>query len=227
MLAFIQNDPDVPAGNFAKWLLEDQIHFCTVKAFAGEQLPVDDVDALIVLGGAMGVYDGERYPFLLTVKDLIRQIMSREIPVLGVCLGGQMLADILGARVDSSLKGEKGIHSVSLRDSAVFDPLFIDIPEKFSTFQWHNDSFGLPVGADLLASSRVAENQAFRFGRNIYGVQFHPEVDLATVVSWVSSSDGNVDSTEIIDNYIREQGKYTTVSRILLNNFLRLACLID
>jgi GMP synthase-like glutamine amidotransferase len=226
MLAFIQNDPEVPAGNFAGWLREDNIPYRIYRAFAGERLPLEGVCASIILGGAMGVFDDQEYPFLRAVKGYIRELMVREIPVLGICLGGQLLADALGARVYSGRDGEKGIHPVSLTDSAASDRFFSGIPTSFPTFQWHNDSFDSPDGAVLLASSHHAKNQAFRYGGHIYGIQFHPEVDQETVAAWVHVSDEDP-SKEIIDGFSLEAVKFTTVSRMLLNNFLRIACLMD
>ena len=177
MLTLIQNDPQVPSGSILDFLRRLDLPFLIVKAYSGEVLPsVTDSSAVIVLGGSMGVHDSSQYPYLLAVKSYIQQALLNEIPLLGICLGGQLLADVLGATVHSRKNGEMGLHSVKVLESAVSDPLFHEIPRSFISFQWHNDSFEIPTGAICLASSSDCAHQAFRYGVNQYGLQFHPEV---------------------------------------------------
>lgn len=224
MITLIQSDPEVPAGAITEWLRINDTPYRIVRAFSGEMLPSPDTSrAAIVLGGSMGVHDGARFPFLCTVKTFIREAVSLNIPFLGICLGGQLLADALGAQVHSGRYGEKGVHSVNLLDPADSDPLFSGIPTEFSTFQWHDDSFELPRGAVLLASSDTCANQAFRFGGSMYGLQFHPEVTREIVTSWSRSSGDKATSPRFMEEFIREEERYLPVSRILLENFLRIA----
>lgn len=174
----------------------------------------------------MGVHDCSRYSYLLAVRSYIQQSVVREVPLLGICLGGQLLADALGAPVHSQKNAEMGLHSVEILEPATSDPLFLQIPQVFTAFQWHNDSFEIPAGAVCLASSPVCAHQAFRYGVNQYGLQFHPEVTRSIVASWIENSDAVKDSTRILEDFVREEDGYSAVSRKLLENFLRIANLL-
>lgn len=227
MLTLVQNDPDVPAGSIADCLADNHILYRTVRAFSGEMLPLPAASsAVIVLGGSMGVHDDAQFPYLSAVKSYIRSVVECNIPFLGICLGGQLLADALGARVHTGRFGEKGVQPIRLLGHTPADPLFLGIPEMVPTFQWHHDSFELPEGAALLATSSACVNQAFRFGTNSYGLQFHPEVTWEIVASWSGSSTDGPDASAVMDEFLRAEECYRTVSQSLLKNFLRVARLI-
>jgi GMP synthase (glutamine-hydrolysing) len=143
------------------------------------------VGSLIVLGGPMGAYEVDRHPYLRVEIDLIRAFLAAERPVLGVCLGAQLLAAAAGARVYPGERGKEiGWAPVQLTEAGVNDPLWAGFPESFDTFHWHGDSFDLPADAELLARTERYV-QAFRLGRVASGVQFHPEVVPAQLESWI------------------------------------------
>jgi GMP synthase (glutamine-hydrolysing) len=154
-----------------------------------ESLP-DDAGAvrdggLVVLGGPMGAYEADRYPHLRAEIELIRAFLAAERPVLGICLGAQLLAVAAGARVYPGERGKEiGWAPVQLTEAGVHDPLWTGFPESFDTFHWHGDTFDLPAGAELLAHTE-GYVQAFRLGPAAYGVQFHPEVVPAQLESWI------------------------------------------
>ena len=140
---------------------------------------------LIVLGGPMGAYDADRHPFLAAEVELIRAFLGAERPVLGICLGAQLLAAAAGARVYPGDRGKEiGWAPVQLTEAGMKDPLWTGFPETFDTFHWHGDTFDLPAGAELLARTE-GYVQAFRLGPVAYGVQFHPEVVPAQLESWI------------------------------------------
>jgi len=227
MLTLIQNDQEVPSGNFLEWFQEYKLPVRIIKPYSGEDFPsLKKTSALIFLGGAMGVHDSSRFPFLLAVKSYIQQAVIQEVPLLGICLGGQLLADALGAPVHSQRNGEMGIHSIEVLPSGTSDPLFYEIPEIFTAFQWHNDSFEIPEGAVCLASSANCAQQAFRYGASQYGLQFHPEVTRSIVTSWIESSGMVDDASWILEDFIRKEEEYTAVSHKILVNFLRIARLL-
>ena len=225
MLVIIRNDPEVPLGAFTGYLAEAGTPYTTIHPYAGEALPpVRFLSAVIVLGGVMGVHDTDRHPFLVTVKGFIRECVSSGIPFLGICLGGQLLADALGGRVTPRACGEKGTLPVRLSSEGKNDPLFAGASEEFVTFQWHNDCFATPEGGVLLASSAACPGQAFRFGSNVYGLQFHPEVDRAIVSLWAGESEESADvAARFLADFITGEDAYRGASRLLLNNFLRIA----
>ncbi|NIN72284.1 MAG: glutamine amidotransferase [Gemmatimonadetes bacterium] len=154
-----------------------------------ESLPderrVVGIGSLIVLGGPMGAYEIDRHPYLSSVIDLIRAFLAAERPVLGICLGAQLLAAAAGARVYPGAHGKEiGWAPVQLTEAGANDPLWAGFPETFETFHWHGDTFDLPADAELLARTERYV-QAFRLGSTAYGVQFHPEVVPAQLESWI------------------------------------------
>ncbi len=226
MLLIIQNDPEVPPGNFDDIIRNLNIPCRIVHPYNSEALPpVVDISAAIVLGGAMGVHDTAKHPFLVRVKAFIRECVERETPFLGVCLGGQLLADLHGGRVIAgSPYGEKGTLCVTLTNAGEKDPLFAGIPREFISFQWHNDSFEIPASGTHLAFSATCPGQAFRFGPNAWGTQFHPEVNLAIVDCWARWTEETAPQTDrFLADFIHAERSYLEISRRLLGNFLRLA----
>jgi GMP synthase (glutamine-hydrolysing) len=167
------------------------------------RLPLDESAGLIVLGGAMNVDQTDQYPFLARDVQWIERALSRHLPVLGICLGAQLLAKTLGARVYPAARKEIGWYSVKLVAAAAQDPLFAQSGER-TTFQWHGDTFDLPTGAIHLARSPVCENQAFRYGQDTYGLQFHIEMTAAMIDDWLTEA-GNCRELAGLD-YIDPQG---------------------
>jgi len=148
-------------------------------------LPLPDkVEGLIVMGGPMGVYEYDKYPFLAAECSFIAEMVRRNRPVLGVCLGAQLLARALGARVFPGDKPEVRFGLVKLTAETDRDPLFGPEGPEIPVFHWHGDTFDLPQGATLLASSADYPYQAFRFGQCAYGLQFHVEPDASTWSAW-------------------------------------------
>jgi GMP synthase-like glutamine amidotransferase len=147
--------------------------------------PAPDIaaaDGLIFMGGPMGVNDG--LPYLDREMELIRDAAQRSQPVLGICLGAQLIAGALGGRVYRNAMPEIGWFHLRLASGASTDQIFSQVSASPTVFQWHNDTFDLPPGATLLASTDVCPNQAFRCGGSIYGLQFHPEMTAAMIVDW-------------------------------------------
>jgi GMP synthase (glutamine-hydrolysing) len=155
-----------------------------VELDEGEPLPDwRDFDAVIVMGGPMGAYEEESHPWLVEEKRAIAEAARAGHPVWGVCLGAQLLAGALGARVYPGPEAEVGLLPVELTPAAADDPVFRDAPQSFPTLQWHGDTFDLPEGATLLASSPAYANQAFVY-KNAYALQFHLEVSPELAGEW-------------------------------------------
>lgn len=160
-------------------------HF--VRIFKNGEIPdtLDGYAGLIVLGGPMGVYEEKIYPFITKELNLLESALRDAKPVLGICLGAQLLAKAAGANVYKGHAKEIGWSKVRLNEDGRSDRLFRALPEELTVFQLHGDTFDLPRGGVLLASSDVYPNQAIRVGSRAYGLQFHIEVTERMVADWI------------------------------------------
>lgn len=174
-----------PPGAFADVLSERGAEVVPVELDEGESLPDwRDFDHIIAMGGPMSVNDDDRLPWLADEKRFVNEAVRAGKPFWGTCLGSQLLAASLGGRVYAGPQPEIGLLPVQLTAAARSDPLFKDLPAELTTFQWHGDTFDLPAGAVLLASSPRYPNQAFRWGDRAYAVQFHLEVSVGMAREW-------------------------------------------
>ena len=148
---------------------------------------ISDAQGLIVLGGPFSVYHTERYPFVRTEMELIRGAVGLGKPVLGICLGSQLLAAVLGSKVRAASTTEIGWFPIQLEPAARDDRLFHGLPSPFVTCVWHGDVFDLPRGAVSLAHSDITQCQAFRYGTNVYGMLVHLEMQPKMVAACVSA----------------------------------------
>ena len=222
MIYIIQNDPEVPAGN----ILDNLPVPCRVlHLYLGEPLPrPEEISALIILGGAMGANDDLKHPFLTELKALIRQAVTASIPYLGICLGGQLLAASLGAKVASNRWEELGTLPVTLTAEGESDGLFSGISPQFHSFQWHHDSFDIPADGVLLAASPACPHQAFRVGSCAWGLQFHPEVTEEIIACWCAWDKATASrKDELLAQFTAVTADYSSVARRLLENFLGFA----
>ena len=159
--------------------------------FAGDRVPTQPAGAsgLIVMGGPMGVYEQDQYPHSRDECRLIEEALQQGLPVLGVCLGSQLLAHVLGARVYPGAGKEIGWYPVELSAVAQSDSLWQGVDSRFTAYHWHGDVFDLPAGCQRLAGSELTENQAFRHGGGAYGILFHMEVTAPLVEAMIVAFD--------------------------------------
>jgi GMP synthase (glutamine-hydrolysing) len=207
---------------------------------AGDRVPsaLAAGDLLVVMGGAMNVGDAgdPRYPFLAPELALLADVLARQAPVLGVCLGAQLLAHAAGSAVypnrhhapdgSARLAREVGFGEVRLLDGAD-EPALAGLPARLPVLHWHGETFDLPKGAVRLAESELCRNQAFRLGARAFGLQFHVEVDAATVRRWatedaafVRSALGPDGPSAIIDGSETGAAAMLAPGRRLLGNLL-------
>jgi GMP synthase (glutamine-hydrolysing) len=186
VLSLIHED-DAPTGTFADAVRERGAELTEWNLARGAPPePPASFDAVFVFGGLIQVDQEEAHPWLRDENDLIKELLAEQVPLFGVCLGGQLIAKAAGARVGPAPREEVGWHEVELTPEAEADPVFGGSPERFNAFQWHYYSFDLPPGAVPLARSPIGL-QAFRIGGSAWGIQFHAEVTREIVEGWLAS----------------------------------------
>lgn len=157
------------------------------RPWTGQPLPLTpEADALVVFGGEQSATDDHSHPYLPHLADLMAAYTAADRPVLGICLGSQILARAYGAENQLGTAPEFGWVEVTLTDAGRADPVLSQVPATFPIFQWHSDTFTLPEGAVHLARSAGAAHQAFRIGRATYGTQFHFEANRPMVADWLA-----------------------------------------
>ena len=196
-----------------------------IELSRGEKLPsdFDEAGALVVLGGPMNVYEEKQYPFLQEEESLIRKALIEEVPVLGICLGAQLLAKTCGARVKKAPQKEIGWYKVEKTGDGKKDILFNAGADRIQVFQWHEDTFDVPEGAVLLAEGKDCKNQAFRVGQNAYGLQFHIEVTEDVIRSWFQSCEEKAVVEKIMKDTKKVEEEYDTEAKRILLNFMNIA----
>ena len=165
-------------GVIAAWAKSEGHTTSVTKVFNNERYPeASDLDMLVIMGGPMGVYEQDLYPWIAEEKTFIRQCIDRKKIVLGICLGAQFIASALGARVYPGKEPEIGWFPLTLTDEALSHSISNNIPSPITVFHWHNDTFDLPEGSQRIAFSKLTPNQAFMLDDRILALQFHFEID--------------------------------------------------
>jgi GMP synthase-like glutamine amidotransferase len=223
---------DDPPGTLEEWLPAAGLELDIVAPWDGDELPerVTGHAALVVLGGGQQAYDDRSAPWLRATKDLLRAAVRDDVPVLGICLGAQLLAEATGGRVELGDQGiEAGARLVAKRDAAWDDPLFRDVPFTPTVLQWHEDAIvSLPPGAVLLAGSSRYPHQAFRVGSRAYGLQFHIEPRAETLRQWARDHSRRVvevglDPDALVERAVQELDEVEACWRPLVERFADLA----
>lgn len=200
-----------------------------LRTFAGDTVPLNSGDSpgLIIMGGPMGVYEHNQYPFLRHEMKLIESFLKAGKPILGVCLGSQLLAAALGAEVKKGPRKEIGWYPIRLGVEAKDDAVCNGQPESFVAFHWHGDIFELPHGAVPLASSELTRLQAFRHGDSAYGVLFHMEVTSGQIQNMVREFAGEIeqeklDGGEILAQSARFLPEMRNIGSVIFSRWTRL-----
>ena len=173
----LQHVPFEDLAYIGDWLSHTAHQVSTSQLYNGDNLPQqEDFDALIIMGGPMGIYDDEQHPWLAQERAFIKQSIENNKPVLGVCLGSQFIADALGSKVYPNSQKEIGWFTLEKAKNAHSSAFSNAFPESFTALHWHGDTFDLPESASLLLSSEACTNQAFSFDDRVVALQFHLEM---------------------------------------------------
>ena len=203
-VVILQHIANENAGTILDFLEREKIPFRSIELFKpGYKFPdLHNVRALVVMGGPMNVYEEDKHPFLVEEDHYIREAIKRKVPYLGICLGSQLLAKALGAKVYKARQEEIGWSEVTMMPSAESDPLFGPMGlERLKVLQWHGDTFDLPEGSAHLASSLLVPNQAYTVRGRFYGLQFHLEVDRSMLEDWFKDRKDLLDILSEFDAY--------------------------
>jgi GMP synthase (glutamine-hydrolysing) len=207
-------------GTIEEHLRMERIPYSIIDLYGSDPAEprLDGFSHLVILGGPMAVYEMNQFPHLIVEAEMIRAAIDAKKHVMGVCLGAQMLAHVLGAGVYPGPEKEIGWYEVTLSNEGMGDPLMsvLALPGRdvAHVFQLHGDTFDLPEGGVRLASSDLYPHQAFRYGDRVYGLQFHIEVTPAIVGDWIADQEGIdcasilADSERLFVSYRRRAGKF-------------------
>lgn len=221
-IAVIEQVRSCPPGRLGEFFQREQVPWKLFRPAEGDPLPpVEDIAGLVVLGGPMSAND--ELPYLQDEMHLLRSAVSARVPVLGICLGGQLLAKALGAEVRRCAVPEMGLLPITPSVEAGADPLLRGVGAGDVVPQWHSETFDLPSGAQHLASSEACQNQAFRFGDCAWGLQFHPEVNKAIFEHWRELDQQCVEGPEAAGvSYPEDDSVSAALAERLFQNWKRL-----
>lgn len=197
MILVLRHEPFEDLGHFAEALEAHGVSY--TYRDPGQLLSLDDSTGVIIMGGTMSVNDP--LPWLASELSLIDDALKARLPLLGICLGSQLIAKALGVRVYPNSEIEIGWAPVHFTEAAHRDRVFGDVDSPVKLFHWHSETFDLPAGAELLACSDKTRHQAYRYGLNVYGLQFHPEVTAPMIADWCTQP-VNCGDVSALDNPI-------------------------
>jgi GMP synthase-like glutamine amidotransferase len=215
--------PFEDAANLGVWATQRGHTVEAVHLYEGQTPPpASDIDAAFVMGGPMNVYEAAEYPWLDEEKKFLASCIAADKILVGVCLGGQLIADVLGGKVTRNAHKEIGWYEVTRTHAAGGSLLDGTLPERFWAFHWHGDMFSIPPDATHLAFSRACANQAFLFGRKILGLQFHLEYSRESIEAMLMHCDDELTKGRFIQSseQIRDGFKYLPEAKNLLWNLL-------
>ena len=216
---WFQHVPFEGLGSIENWALEHGHELSCTRIYAGEQPPTaDNYDWLIVMGGPMGVDDLAEHPWIVGEKLAIRVAIDARKHVLGVCLGAQLIASVLGAQVAVNGQKEIGWFPVRLTQNAALSPFFVDFTDKFDAFHWHGDRFDCPRSGLRMALSDVCDQQAFVYKERVLGLQFHLETTPATAAALIEHCGHELvegASIQTAEQMLAEPQRFTELNRLM------------
>lgn len=222
-IQILQHVPFEGPANIEKWAKSKNHEICLVECWKEIPKEINNSDLLIVLGGPMGAYDDEEFPWLRQEKKFIKEQILKGQKVLGICLGAQLIAEVLDARVYSNKLKEIGCFPITLSQAALEKDLFKDFPEKPEVLHWHGDTFELPPKSQHLAFSEACTNQAFSWNDRVFGFQFHLESNKESIQLLLDNCSDELMDGEFIQNpeqMLKLFSENAKALEIYLNSFL-------
>ena len=227
----IQHVQENPPGLVGEVLEEHNIPYDVIQATDDHFPDLTAYSAIVSFGGTQHVYLEKQEPYIAHEEELIRQALKRDMPFLGICLGSQLLAHALGAKVMKRPPEKMGFLQIHFSPEGLRDPIIAGLPGYQQGFHWHEDVFEIPQDAVKLAGDKPNEHQAFRYGRQAYGFQYHLELTAEMLNSWLTDPQLKKDFIDIrgIDAYNKVLQERPTLypiyrehARIVITNFLRI-----
>lgn len=188
-------------GCIEQWAEKNNHTVSYTRFYENYKLPnINEIDWLIVMGGPMGVYDESVYPWLVAEKAFIKQAIESGKTVLGICLGSQLIAEVLGAKVYPNNQKEIGWFNLQLTEDGKTEQLLNGFDDLFPVFHWHGDTFDLPTGSKCLFKSKITKNQAFIYNQKVLGLQFHFEVTKESMAEMIKHGASELITSETIQS---------------------------
>jgi GMP synthase-like glutamine amidotransferase len=212
---YLMHVPHEDLGGMEAWFVS-RGHALTQTRFYLDERPPDPqtCDWLVVMGGPMGVHDEAEHPWLKPEKRFIEQALARRIPVLGVCLGAQLIAEVMGARVTRNAHKEIGWFPVTLSEEGQRVSVFQGLPKAFTPLHWHGDTFSIPDGAQHTARSEACANQAFVYDERVVALQFHVEALPSTARLFWEADAPNIEPGPYVQNAEQILGEPTRFASV-------------
>jgi len=222
----LQHVPFEDTGSLTQDIAANGHSLSTTHWYKGDKAPaLDSFDVLIVMGGPMGVYDHDIYPWLTEEKALIADAISAGKKIIGICLGAQLIACVLGAKVTRNAHREIGWFPLQIAANASDHPVAKYLAECEEVFHWHGDTFELPAQAQLIASSEACTHQAYVIDNQIYGFQFHLETTEASATALIKNCAEDLDHSTYVqsaDRMLEDKAKFAAINKAMSAIFTQL-----
>lgn len=223
---YLQHVPFENPGNIVKWAYKKGHKLTGTHLYNYETVPeMDQFDFLVIMGGPMNIYEEGKYEWLKYEKKFIKEAIDNNKIVLGICLGAQLITEVLGGKVTENNEKEIGFFSVNFNEEALESPLFKGFSKEFPVFQWHGDTFSeLGKGVSLIAASEACSNQAFVYKDRVIGFQFHMESLESSITSLIENcreeiTEGRyIQTEEVIKSKLECLSLDNSLMNILLDN---------
>lgn len=211
---YLQHVPFESPGRIADWAKENDHQLTATLLYENTHFPdQSEFDMLVIMGGPMGVYDEESFPWLVQEKAFIQETIRHRKRVLGICLGAQLIAVALGGKVMKNEFKEIGWHPVRLTDASEDSLFFSAFPQEFVPFHWHGDTFELPKEANRVAISQGCANQAFEWKGHVIGLQFHLECDEVAIQNLIEQCADDIEPGEYVQSPLQMMNQRSLIEQ--------------